>query len=115
MKKLVGMYPLVSSIRAVIFDVDGTLYDQRKLRQKISWEMLSFLIAHLTGLSDLKILWDFRKARKKNASLFDGDIEKRQFEGGAKAFKVSIEKVRQVVQYLTQFINRGQTRPMIAF
>lgn len=93
------MDPLVSSIRAVIFDVDGTLYDQRKLRQKILWEMLSFLVGHPTGLSDLKILWDFRKARKKNASLIDGDIEERQFEWGAKASKVSVEKVRQVVQY----------------
>jgi len=93
------MYSLGSPIRAVIFDVDGTLYDQRKLRQKILWEMLRFLVAHPTGLSDLKILWDFRKAREKNASLIDGDIEKRQFEWGAKTSKVSVEKVRQVVQY----------------
>ena len=98
-KGLVGMYPLVSSIRAFIFDVDGTLYDQRKLRQKISWEMLRFLVAHPTGLRDFKILWDFRKARKKNTSLIDGDIEKRQFEWGAKASKVSEEKVQQAVQY----------------
>jgi len=90
---------LVSPIRAVIFDVDGTLYDQRKLRLKISWEMLRSLVGHPTGLKDLKILWDFRKAREKNASLIDGDIEKRQFEWGAKASNVSAEKVRQVVQY----------------
>jgi len=93
------MYSLVSPIRAVIFDMDGTLYDQGKLRRKISWEMLRFLVAHPTGLSDLKILWDFRKAREKNASLIDGDIEERQFEWGAKTSKVSVEKVRQVVQY----------------
>jgi len=94
----VGMGRPISSIRAVIFDVDGTLYDQRKLRQKISWEMLKFLLAHPTGLSDLKILWDFRKAREKNASLIDGDIEERQFEWGAKASNVSVERVRRVVQ-----------------
>lgn len=99
MKRLVGMYPLVSSIRAVIFDMDGTLYDQGKLRQKILWEMLSSLLTHPTGLRDLKILWDFRKAREKNASMIDGGIEERQFEFGAKASKVSAEKVRQVVQY----------------
>ena len=93
------MYPLVSTIRAVIFDVDGTLYDQRKLRRKISLEMLKFLFAHPTGLSDLKILWDFRKVREKNASLIGGAIEERQFEWGAKASKVSVEKVRQVVQH----------------
>jgi putative hydrolase of the HAD superfamily len=92
------LYPLVSSIRSVIFDVDGTLYDQRKLRRKISWEMLRFLVGHPTGLRDLKILWDFRKAREKNASLIDGNIEERQFEWGARASKVSVEKVRQVVQ-----------------
>jgi phosphoglycolate phosphatase/putative hydrolase of the HAD superfamily len=90
---------LVSTIRAVIFDVDGTLYDQRKLRRKISLEMLKFLLAHPTGLSDLKILWDFRKAREKNAYLIEGEIEKKQFEWGAKASNVSVEKVRQVVQY----------------
>jgi len=91
--------PNVSSIRAVIFDMDGTLYDQRKLRRKISWEMVKFLLAHPTGLSDLKILWDFRKAREKNASLIDADIEERQFEWGSKASNVSAEKVRQVVQH----------------
>jgi putative hydrolase of the HAD superfamily len=91
--------PNVSSIRAVIFDMDGTLYDQRKLRQKISWEMLSFLVRNPTGLIDLKILWDFRKGREKNASLLDGEIEKKQFEWGAKASNVPVEKVRQVVQY----------------
>jgi phosphoglycolate phosphatase/putative hydrolase of the HAD superfamily len=92
-------YDLVSTIRAVIFDVDGTLYAQRKLRQKITWEMLRFLVAHPTGLSDLKILWNFRKAREKNASLIGGNIEEKQFEWGAKASNVSVEKVRQVVQY----------------
>ncbi len=97
-KPKTSMYSLVSPIRAVIFDVDGTLYDQGKLRRKISWEMLRFLVAHPTGLSDLKILWDFRKAREKNASLINGGIEKRQFEWGAKASNVSVEKVRQVVQ-----------------
>lgn len=93
------MHPYVSLARAVIFDVDGTLYDQRKLAQKISLEMLKFLLAHPTGLNDLKILWDFRKAREKNAFLSDGDIEERQFEWGAKASNVSVEKVRQVVQH----------------
>src|SRR4030043_701832 len=89
---------LVSRVKAVIFDVDGTLYDPRKLRQKISWEMLRFLVAHPTGLRDLKILWDFRKTREKNASLIDCEIEERQFEWGAKASNVSVEKVRKVVQ-----------------
>jgi len=92
------MGPFVSAIRAVIFDMDGTLYDQRKLRRKISWEMLKFLLANPTGLIALKILRDFRKAREKNASLIDGNIEERQFEWGARASKVSVEKVRKVVQ-----------------
>jgi len=78
--------------------MDGTLYDQRKLHRKITWEMLRFLIAHPSGLRDLKILWDFRKVREKNASLIDGDIEKRQFEWGAKASNAPVDKVCQVVQ-----------------
>jgi FMN phosphatase YigB (HAD superfamily) len=92
------MYFAASSIKAVIFDMDGTLYDQRKLRRKIVWEMLGFVIAHPTGLTDLKIVWDFRKTRHKNVSLIDSDIEERQFEWGAKASKTSVDKVRQVIQ-----------------
>src|SRR4030042_581673 len=90
---------LVCTSKGVIFDVDGTLYDQLKLRQKISWEMLRFLVAHPTGLTDLKILWDFRKARNKNECLVGNHIEDRQFEWGAKASNTSVERVRQVVQY----------------
>ena len=93
------MCSIVPQVRAVIFDVDGTLYNQRKLRRKISLEMLKFLLAHPTGLMDLKILWDFRRAREMNSFLIDGDIGERQFEWGARTSKVSAEKVRQVVQY----------------
>ena len=48
-------------MKAVIFDVDGTLYDQRKLRLRMLSDMFAALLCHPRDLYDFKIIWDFRK------------------------------------------------------
>ena len=92
------MQRLSSKVRAVIFDLDGTLYDQRKLRGYMLVEMLRFIATHPSGLKELKILWDFRRAREKNAFSVTDNIGVRQFEWGAEISSVSVERVRQVIQ-----------------
>jgi phosphoglycolate phosphatase/putative hydrolase of the HAD superfamily len=89
---------LISLPKVVIFDVDGTLYDQTKLRKRIIWEILKFSVLHPNCLFDFKILWDFRKIREKNLSMRVSDIESQQYVCGAQVSRVPPEKVRQVVR-----------------
>lgn len=99
MKKL-NMLPRIdwSSVKIVIFDVDGTLYDQRKLRMYMLIELLQYYFLHPRQLRDLKILRDFRREREKHAFDTVANIEAAQYNWCALASGVSTEKVYSVVQ-----------------
>jgi phosphoglycolate phosphatase/putative hydrolase of the HAD superfamily len=85
-------------VKAVIFDVDGTLYDQRKLRRYMLVKLLRYYIMKPQCLWELKVLRDFRREREKNAFDTENDIENEQYNWGAQASGVSPEKVRNVVE-----------------
>ena len=51
-------------IKLVIFDVDGTLYNQKKMRIYMFLEILIFLILNPRKYNQIKILQDFRKQRE---------------------------------------------------
>jgi phosphoglycolate phosphatase/putative hydrolase of the HAD superfamily len=87
-----------SVVKVVIFDVDGTLYDQHKLQNYMLKELLRYYITHPLHLIDLKILYDFRREREKHVFDVVNDIENKQYNWAAKASGVSIEKARCVVQ-----------------
>lgn len=94
-----GIKPGPSGIpKAIIFDVDGTLYSQAKLRLLMVIEMAKFLTIRPRGLIDLKIVWNFRRIRYWKASRPETNLHDRQFIWGAQASEVTPEKVQQVVQ-----------------
>jgi FMN phosphatase YigB (HAD superfamily) len=84
--------------RAVIFDVDGTLYDQRKLRVCMLLEMGRILVQFPAKFADLKIVWDFRKIRERNRHQETSLLDAAQYNWGAQASGVSSLRVRQAVQ-----------------
>ncbi len=85
-------------MKAVIFDVDGTLYDQSKLRLRILFDMVAASIWHPSYLYDFKIIWDFRRAREQNSFSGEYGIEEKQYAWGAERSGVSVKQVREVVQ-----------------
>ncbi|MCK9374516.1 MAG: HAD family phosphatase [Syntrophobacterales bacterium] len=85
--------------QAVIFDVDGTLYDQRRLRLWMLREMFRCVLSQPARLAELRILWLFRTMREKHAAEAAADLESRQYAWAAQAAGVSPEKVRDVVKY----------------
>lgn len=91
------MNRFVFPLKAVIFDLDGTLYDQRKMRRRMLFEMFCSCLRHPASIGDIKVLSDFRKAREQHSSRISVDIESRQFEWGAQRSNVSPERVRCVV------------------
>jgi len=85
-------------MKAVIFDVDGTLYDQRKLRFRMLSDMFAALLCQPRNLYDFKIIWDFRKIREKNRFLSETGIKDSQYLWGARVSGVPVERVKTVVK-----------------
>ena len=86
------------AIRVVIFDVDGTLYNQHLLRMKMVKELCWFYVFHPTKVYELKILRDFRNARELNAQAVVVDLESQQYRWASARSGVSPERVREVVE-----------------
>jgi len=83
--------------KAIIFDVDGTLYDQKKLRMFMLFEMTIFILFRPWCLKDFKLLWDFRKHRERSALNTVGDIDNQQYLYVARSSGVTPEKIRELV------------------
>ncbi len=87
-----------SKVKVVIFDVDGTLYDQRKLRKYMLIELLKYYVMNPWRSKELKIIRDFRREREKRTLHVINDLENDQYNWGAQASGVSHEMVRSVVE-----------------
>lgn len=85
--------------KVVIFDVDGTLYDQKKLRKRMLVSLLTFFILRPWKYRDLLILHRFRQEREKRNGNVGGDLENRQYEWCAQTTRVSVERIKRVVEY----------------
>ncbi len=51
-------------VRAVIFDVDGTLYRQRPVRIRMACRLAGYFLFHPLKIRELKGIWHFRKLRE---------------------------------------------------
>lgn len=75
-----------------VFDVDGTLYFQNKLRMVMAGRLLGYYICHINKYKDLFIIKDFRSLRdraKDTENLYELTAEKN---------KVSTERVKDVIK-----------------
>ncbi len=54
----------INDYKALIFDLDGTLYYQRRLRIKMAWMLLSYYLCHFWRIKELFIVKEFRKVRE---------------------------------------------------
>lgn len=75
-----------------VFDVDGTLYFQNKLRIIMAGRLVSYYICHINRIKDLFIIKDFRSLREKAK---DTD---NLYEATAKKNNVSVDRVKDVIQ-----------------
>ena len=83
--------------KAIIFDVDGTLYDQKRLRLCMLFEMMICILLRPWFLKDLKLLWDFRRQRERNTLNLEGDIDNQQYLSVARSSRVTPKKIRELV------------------
>ena len=86
-----------SKFRAVIFDVDGTLYNQRSLRSKMALEMLTFLIFKPTSLREIIIVREFRKLREKFSEREEASLLEAQYRWVSVSLNIDYYIVKRVV------------------
>ena len=55
----------LSEYKAVVFDLDGTLYYQRQLRIKMAWMLGSYYLCHFWRIKELFVVKRFREVREK--------------------------------------------------
>ncbi len=86
-------------MEALIFDLDGTLYDQGKLRRRMLLNLFFSLARNPLFIRDIKVLYAFRKKRELlSASREDVCcIDRRQYAEVARALGLSIVEVRRIV------------------
>ncbi len=83
-------------IKGVIFDLDGTLYSQPRMRMLIVKDMVLYYVLHPTHIGQLRIVFHFRRIREEH-EFRGGNIEKTQYELTATRLRVTEECVRKVV------------------
>lgn len=83
--------------KVVIFDVDGTLYIQKKLRLIMWSKLIQFYIFRPLLWHELLILQRFRHLRKKLANDNCQNLEKVQFEVVARSLRIKEEKVKKLI------------------
>ncbi len=93
---------LWSNTDLVIFDVDGTLYDQRRLRLRMARELLGHTLLS-RDLKTLKLLREFRHCRERLGEDSPEDFVDRQFEQTAKSCGCGEADVRKAVEEWIEF------------
>jgi putative hydrolase of the HAD superfamily len=87
-----------------IFDLDGTLYQQSKLRWKMTTSLILKLLTMQISLRELKIISVFRKQRESHKGAQSLTLEFDQYEWCSKASGIPAERVRKVIEeYMYRF------------
>ena len=79
-----------------IFDVDGTLYSQKRVRIAMAFRLMSYYLFRPFCIKELFVLYQFRK-RREYAEFKSYSIEKLCSAVGEK-YHISADNVKQVVQ-----------------
>jgi putative hydrolase of the HAD superfamily len=88
-----------TSYHGVIFDLDGTLYMQRRLRQRMMLRLALELGPRPSRWREIKILRHFRTMREELADRDVKGIARLQYEETARALNLSPKAVEQVVAH----------------
>ncbi|MDB5261440.1 MAG: family hydrolase [Adhaeribacter sp.] len=94
-------------IKAVIFDVDGTLYTQSKLRKKMLFALLAYYAVRPWRLKEMLLLQHFRQEREKRPGDAGPDLENAQYLWCAQRGNYEVAKIKKVVdQWIFNYPNR---------
>lgn len=86
------------NFKAIIFDVDGTLYDQAKMRRFMVLELAKYYFLRLWKIFDLLIILKFRFERERLSKAGAHNLECQQYKTVAEKLSVSEQRVREVIE-----------------
>lgn len=96
----------LSDYKAVIFDLDGTLYYQKPFRIRMLRYLIGHILTHPSSVKDVLLIQKYRQVRedwdkieKKSSYQEDIDLDSRQFAYVAGIKKVSPERVKKAVSF----------------
>jgi phosphoglycolate phosphatase/putative hydrolase of the HAD superfamily len=92
------MRQMFCSAKAVIFDLDGTLYDRQKLCKRMLFEMFRRCTSKPSSIRDVMIVSNFRKAREAHSTTMTPGLDRLQFEWGGQRSGAPVERVQRVVK-----------------
>jgi HAD superfamily hydrolase (TIGR01549 family) len=85
-----------SWVKALILDLDGTLYSQPKLRARMLSELLARTMT--TGPKTLRLIRNFRKVRETLASSMASNVHELQYSLVAERLGLTTEEVRAQIE-----------------
>lgn len=85
-------------IRLVVFDVDGTLYDQRCMRRRMIAELVRHCVVHPGDLRLLRLIGRFRRSREQLAEQEVEGIAELQYRRLAGELGMEIPVLRQQLE-----------------
>lgn len=85
-------------IKLLIFDVDGTLYDQSKLRKKMLYTLFLYYVLRPWKYKDIIALYHFRKEREKHAGYSSVDLEQEQYNWCKGKTSLNANELKLVVE-----------------
>jgi HAD superfamily hydrolase (TIGR01549 family) len=83
--------------QVIIFDMDGTLYNHKKLKRFILLEFIKYYLPRPWRISELLIISVFRKEREKHAGERFDNLYEVQYQWASKLLNCSIESIKEVV------------------
>jgi putative hydrolase of the HAD superfamily len=87
------------AVRAVVFDVDGTLYDQGRMRRRMAMALLLHCLRHPREFGLLRTVQTFRQIREELGEEEVGDVARVQYTRPAERLAVDPDTVRRVAEY----------------
>ena len=105
----INMNKRLNEYKALVFDLDGTLYYQRQLRIKMAWMLGSYYRCHFWRLKELFIVKRFRETRENweeicrgssqdTAELEEGSLEQKQYAYVGRLMNCAPDRVRKVIE-----------------
>lgn len=96
----------ITQYKAVIFDLDGTLYYQRPFRVRMAWWIVGYIISHPHAVRDVSLIIQYRKVREHweqySSSVKVADtqmLDEQQYAYVAKQMNLPVEKVRRTIEF----------------
>lgn len=89
----------LSHIQLVVFDVDGTLYDQKRLRKAMLSKLITHYLFRPLRWYELKIISTFRKEREHLAAKKMTNLQEMQFQVCADKLGIEVNRVKKIIDH----------------